>query len=159
MTYALVPDYIVDLHCALLEALRVDYFKPGMVEMNNWRDFLSVMKPLDDSAGGAFTKADLSAAVNLMRSQNRENSANWSLRFAKIMQTPEAFRDLVLIARKEKRERPPKQIVQAKTGDGAAVAVERDPAAEAEPTPVSKEVQRFMSELADRKKRKAKNDG
>jgi hypothetical protein len=128
MTYSLVPTYIVDFHRALLEALRVDFFQPGMLEMNNWRDFLEVMKSLDDSAGGPFTKADLAAAVALMRSQNK-SGANWSLRFAKIMQTPEAFRDLVLIARKEKRERSPKQVVQAKTGDGASVAAERDPVA------------------------------
>jgi len=136
MTYSLVPDYIVDFHRALLEALRVDFFRPGMGEMNNWRDFLSVMKPLDDSVGGPFTKADLVAAVQLMRSQNRDG-ANWSLRFSKIMATPEAFRDLVLIARKTKRERPAKQVVQAKTGDGANVAVEVDPAADAEPTHIS----------------------
>jgi hypothetical protein len=146
MTYSLVPDYIVDLHRALLEALRVDFFRPGMCEMNNWRDFLSVMKPLDDSAGGPFTSRDLAAAVNLMRSQNC-GGANWSLRFAKIMQTPEAFRDLVLIARKEKRERPAKQIVQAKTGDGAAVAVERDPAAEAEPAHISKPLREWREQM------------
>jgi hypothetical protein len=156
MTYSsLVPDYIVEFHRALLEALRVDYFRPGMGEMNNWRDFLGVMKPLDDSVGGPFTKADLAAAVALMRSQNRDGS-NWSLRFAKIMQTPEAFRDLVLIARKEKRERPAKRTVQAKTGDGAAVAVERDPAAEAEPQPISDTLRRFMEQLAERKKRRVK---
>jgi hypothetical protein len=153
MTHALVPAYIVDFHRALLEALRVDFFRPGMVEMNNWRDFLAVMKPLDDSAGGPFTKADLVAAVALMRSQN-SGGANWSLRFSRIMQTPEHFRDLVLIARKGKRERPAKQIVQGKTGDGAAVAVEHDPAAEAEPQPMSEQLQRFMDELAERKKRR-----
>lgn len=136
MTYSLVPAYIVDFHRALLEALRVDYFPPGIGEMNNWRDFLYVMKPLADSEGGPFTAADLFAAVQLMRSQNR-GGANWSLRFAKIMATPEAFRDLVLMARKEKRERPAQQIVQAKTGDGANVAVERDPAAEANLTHIS----------------------
>lgn len=154
MTYALVPDYIVELHRALLEALRVDFFRPGMIEMNNWRDFLDVMKPLDDSAGGPFTARDLVAAVNLMRSQNK-GGANWSLRFSKIMQTPEAFRDLVLIARKEKRERPAKRIESVKQPDGATVAVERDPAAEDEPQPVSESVQRFMDELADRKKRRS----
>lgn len=136
MTYAFVPDYIVDLHRALLGALRVDFFRPGMLEMNNWRDFLAVMKPLEDSAGGAFTAADLTAAVTLMRSQNR-SGANWALRFTKIMQTPEAFRDLVLMARKERRERTPKRVEQVTTADGANVAVERDPAAEREPTHVS----------------------
>lgn len=146
MTYSLVPAYIVDFHRALLEALRVDYFPPGMGEMNNWRDFLYVMKPLEDSEGGPFVKADLSAAVQLMRSQNR-SGANWSLRFAKIMATPEAFRDLVLIARKEKRERPPKKVVQAKTGDGAAVAVEVDPAADAEPTHISNPLREWRERM------------
>jgi hypothetical protein len=146
MTYSLVPQYIVDFHRALLEALHVDYFAPGMGEMNNWRDFLFVMKPLDDSAGGPFTKADLAAAVALMRSQNR-NGSNWSLRFSKIMATPEAFRDLVLIARKWKRQRPAKQVVQAKTGDGANVAVERDPAAEAEPTHISNPLREWREQM------------
>jgi hypothetical protein len=137
MTYALVPDYIVAFHRALLAALRVDYFRPGLLEMNNWRDFLEVMKPLEESVGGPFTEQDISAAVQLMRSQN-QSGGNWALRYAKIMQTPEAFRDFVLIARKEKRERLPKRIEQAKTADGANVAVERDPAAENAPQHISK---------------------
>jgi hypothetical protein len=147
MTFSLVPDYIVAFHRALLEALRVDYFRPGILEMNSWRDFLEVMKPLDDSEGGPFTARDIPAAVALMRAQNRDRNGNWSLRFAKIMQTPEAFRDFVLIARKARRERPPIQTVQATTGDGAAVAVERDPAAEAEPEHISKQLRLFRESM------------
>jgi hypothetical protein len=149
----MVPEEIVALHRTLLAALRVDYFRPGMLEMNHWTAFLWVMKPLADSVGGPFTAADIAPVIAIMRAQN-QSGGNWSLRFAKIMQNPEAFRDLVLIARKNRRPREPKITTTAKTGDGASVAVERDPAAEAEPQPVSEEVRRFMDELADRKKRK-----
>ncbi|MCA1659610.1 MAG: hypothetical protein LC642_03575 [Verrucomicrobiaceae bacterium] len=136
MTFALVPDFIVAFHRALLAALQVDFFRPGLLEMNNWRDFLEVMKPLEDSVGGPFTAQDIAAAIQLMRAQNR-SGGNWSLRYAKIMQNPEAFRDLVLIARKKIRPREPKVIETAKTGDGANVAVERDPAAERDPQHIS----------------------
>lgn len=146
MTYALVPDYIVDFHRALLAALQVDFFRPGMLEMNNWRDFLEVMKPLEDSVGGAFTAQDIAPAVQLMRSQNR-SGGNWSLRYAKIMQTPEAFRDLVLIARKERRPRKPKVTESVKTADGANVAVERDPPAEAEPTHISNPLREWRERM------------
>ena len=121
--------------------------------MNDWKDFLYVMKPLEDSAGGALKLADIAAAVGLMRKQNRDGS-NWSLRYAKIMRDPETFRDLILQARRVERPRAPVQATQRRNATGAAIAVESDPAAEAEPRPLSESVQRFMNDLADRKKRR-----
>jgi hypothetical protein len=146
MTYALVPDYIVAFHRALLVALQVDFFRPGMLEMNNWRDFLEVMKPLEDSAGGPFTAQDIAPAVQLMRAQNR-SGGNWSLRYAKIMRDPEAFRDLVLIARKQRRPREPKVTETARTGDGASVQVERDPAADAEPQHIATSLKEWRQRM------------
>jgi hypothetical protein len=152
----LAPQYIVDFHRALLAALDVDYFAPGIGDVNLWQSFLFVMKPLDDSAGGPLVPRDLHAAVNLMRAQNKTGSAKWSLRFSKIINDPEAFRDLVLIARKKVRPRPPVETASRTDATGASVALERDPAAEREPKPISEGVQRFMSELAARKARKTK---
>jgi hypothetical protein len=122
-----------------------------MADMNAWRDFLFVMQPLDDSAGGAFTRADLFAAVGLMRQQNRSGQARWSLRFSKILREPEAFRDLVLIARKKLRPRPPVETASRTDATGAAIAIERDPAAESEPQPISEETARFMKHYEERK--------
>jgi hypothetical protein len=141
-----VPAEIVELHRALLEALRVDYFPPGIIEMNCWKDFLFVMKPLAESAGGAFTVRDIAPAVALMRDQNK-TGANWSLRFAKIMQTPESFRDFVLQARKTKRVRPPVSTKSVKQPDGANVQVEHDPAAESEPTHISNPLREWRENM------------
>ena len=147
MIPALVPKDIIELHSSLLAALGVDYFPPGMADMNAWRDFLFVMQPLADSAGGAMTKADLPRAVDLMRQQNKSGDARWSLRFSKIMREPEAFRDLVLIARKKQRPRPPIETASRTDASGAAIQVERNPAAESEPQPISEGVRRFMSDF------------
>lgn len=156
MTYALVPEYIVAWHRALLLALRVDFFRPGLREMNDWRDFLAVMDPLKETNGGDFTKDDLARVVALMREQNRKGG-NWSLRFSKIMANPEAFRDLALELRAKKRERPRPTVRQtSRTVAGVTIAVETDPVAEADPRPVSEEVSRFMEQYNARKKRNGK---
>lgn len=143
----LVPSDIVELHRALLAALQVDYFPPGMGEMNRWRDFLFVMQPLVESEGGAFTKGDLGAAVRLMREQNRARTANWSLRFSKIMGDPESFRDLVLIARKAVRKRPPMEQKQRTDATGANIAVDHDPAAERNPAAIAEHIAEFRRKM------------
>jgi hypothetical protein len=139
---------ILELHKALLAALRVDYFTPGMGDVNAWRDFLFVLDTIKDSAGGPLTARDIHAAIGLMREQNRDKRAGWSLRFGKIMREPEAFRDLVLEARRIKRPRKPIQTAQVTQPDGANVMVERDPAAEAEPTHVSNPLREFRERMA-----------
>lgn len=140
MIPSLVPDEIVALHRELLRALRVDYFPPGMGEMNRWRDFICVMAPLAQSEGGAFTKDDLGMAVRLMREQNQARTANWSLRFSKILGEPESFRDLVLMARKAVRKRPPIEHAQRTDATGANIAIERDPAAERDPVAIAEHI-------------------
>lgn len=155
MTRVFVPDYIVAFHRALLAALRVDFFPPGLLEMNAWRDFLSVMSPLEETPGGAFHARDIAAAVTLMRAQNKSGASNWALRFSKIMQTPEAFRDLVLIARKGKRERAPLETKTVQTADGANVAVEHDPAAENETRPICESVEAQMRKFREEMRKPA----
>lgn len=147
MIPSLVPPDITELHRTLLAALNVDYFPPGMREMNDWRDWLSVMAPLKDSTGGAFTKEDLTAAVRLMREQNRSKEANWSLRFSKIMREPESFRDIVLMARKAVRKRPPVEQTQRTDATGANIAIERDPAAERDPVAIAEHVAEFRRKM------------
>lgn len=156
MTFAFVPEYIVAWHRALLLALRVDFFRPGLREMNDWRDFLAVMDPLKETNGGEFTKDDLARVVALMREQNKRGG-NWSLRFSKIMANPEPIRDLALELRAKKRQRPRPEIVRGFRTTGAiTIATETDPAAEAEARPVSEEVSRFMEQYNARKARNGK---
>lgn len=142
-----VPEDIVELHRTLLRALNVDFFRPGMAELNYWSDFLYVMKPLAESEGGAFTKGDIATAVRLMREQNKSGGANWSLRFSKIMRDPESFRDLVLIARKKLRPRPPVEQTQRTDATGANIAIERDPAAERDPVAIAEHVAEFRRKM------------
>jgi hypothetical protein len=143
----LVPSEIVELHRTLLAALNVDYFPPGMAEMNNWRDFLFVMQPLSESEGGAFTKADLAPVIRMMREDNKRGSSNWSLRFSKIMREPESFRDLVLIARKKLRPRPAIEQTSRTDATGANIAVDRDPAAEREPVAMAEHIAEWKRKM------------
>lgn len=147
MIPSLVPKDIVELHQTLLRALGVDYFPPGMSEMNAWRDFLFVMQPLTLSEGGAFTKADLASAIRLMREDNKRGSSNWSLRFSKIMREPESFRDIVLIARKGLRKRPPVEMRSRTDATGAAVVIEHDPTAERYPVAMAEHVREFREKM------------
>jgi hypothetical protein len=152
----IIPPEIDYRHRALLAALRVDYFRPGLGDLTAWHDFLFVLETLTDSEGGELQPEDIHAAVNLMRAQNKSGEARWSLRFAKIMREPESFRDLVLIARKKVRQRPPVETASRTDATGASVAIERDPAAVTDPQPISEGVRHFMSELAARKARRTK---
>lgn len=150
MTYGLIPPYIVDWHRDLLDALRVSFFRPGLQEMNAWRDFLAVMAPLKETDGGEFTKADLVAVVALMREQNKSRGGNWSLRFAKIMRDPETFRDLVLEIRAKRKVRPRAAIVRSSlTVAGVTIATETDPAADAAPQPIGEPVKEQMRKFRE----------
>lgn len=150
MTYGLVPDYIVEWHRALLAALQVDYFRPGLKEMNDWRDFLFVLKSLEETPGGPFSQRDLVAVIGRMRAQNKAGG-NWALRFSKIMSTPEVFRDLVLEARRPVRGREPVR-ASSRTAGGVTIATEIDPAAEAAARPVGPEVAAQLREFRQRMK-------
>lgn len=99
-------DRIERLHREMLNALRVDYFPPGMSDAEAWRGFLYVMDTLAETPGGMLTPRDVRNAVDLMRKQVAEKKAGWSLRFSKIIRDPEAFRDLVLETRRKIRPRP-----------------------------------------------------
>lgn len=124
------PPEIAEFHRALLAALQVDFFPPGMGDVNAWREFLFALDTLKDSAGGALTAHDIGAAVRLMRQQNKNGKAGWSLRFGKIMKEPEDFRDLVLEARRPVRPRAAIEQTSRVDATGAAVMIERDPATE-----------------------------
>lgn len=153
MTYGAVPDYIVQWHRELLRALRVEFFRPGLQEMNGWRDFLAVMAPLKETNAGEFTKRDLVAAVELMREQNKQRGGNWSLRFSKIMRDPETFRDLVLEARTKRRARPRPPIEKgSRSVAGVTIATETDPAAEAEPKPAGPQIAEQLRQFRQRMK-------
>lgn len=138
---------IEPLHRALLAALRVDYFPPGMGDLNAWHDFLFVLRSLADTTGGPLTPHDLRAVIALMREQNREGKAKWALRFSKIMRDPEMFRDLVLETRRAKRPRPPVERSSRTVGD-VTIETERDPAAENDPRPVAEHLAEFRKRMA-----------
>jgi hypothetical protein len=146
------PPEIAEFHRALLVALGVDYFPPGMADVNAWREFLFLLDTLKDSAGGPLTARDIHAVVALMRQQNRDRKAGWSLRFGKIMREPEAFRDLVLEARKVKRPRAPIETVTRVDATGAALQVERDPALESEATTAGAAAAAQLREFRNRMK-------
>jgi len=100
-------EIIKALHSALYLACGLPALEPSMGDTYAWRDFLREMEPLDDPhAGGPLTPQDITATVEEMRRANKSGQAQWSLRPGKILRAPEAFRDLVLIARKKRQARP-----------------------------------------------------
>jgi len=97
------------LHSALYLACGLPALAPSMGDNHAWWDFLREMEPLDDPhAGGPLTPEDIAPTIDEMRRANKSGQAQWSLRPGKILRSPEAFRDLVLIARKKRQARPPR---------------------------------------------------
>lgn len=141
-----IPIEIFQLHRALLSALRVDYFPPGLGDVNAWRDFLFVFEPLKDSAGGPLSAKDIHAAVALMRLENRSAGNRWSLRFARILKEPESFRDLVLQSRKQNRDRPP-AVPASRSAGNTSILIERDPSAENQPQPIAHHLRAFREKM------------
>ena len=140
------PPEILEFHRALLDALGVDYFSPGLSDINAWRDFLFFLDSLKDSAGGPLTAKDIAAAVRVMRQENRDKRAGWSLRYFRILREPESFRDLVLQSRKTNRPRPPIRTESRQMGEHT-IAVEVDPAAAADPQPTSTILRDFIEKM------------
>lgn len=101
------PDTVRGFHRALHVACGLPALSPSPGDQHAWWDFLREMEPLDDpEAGGPLTVADIQDVLGEMKRQNKAGQAHWSLRPSKILREPEAFRDLVLMARKRRRQRP-----------------------------------------------------
>ena len=96
------------LHRALYEACGLPAITMGLGQLNSWNDFLSALEPLGETAGGLLSPRDISEVVGHMRRENRDSRAKWSLRPSKILRDPEAFLDLVLLARQRAAQRPPR---------------------------------------------------
>jgi hypothetical protein len=94
-------------HRALHVACGLPALSPSPGDQHAWWDFLREMSPLDDpEAGGPLTAVDIQDVLGEMKRANKAGQAQWSLRPSKILRDPEAFRDLVLIARKKRNARP-----------------------------------------------------
>jgi hypothetical protein len=101
------PELIRGFHRALYVACGIAALNPSMGDQRIWWDFLSEMAPLDDpEAGGPLTVVDIQDVCGEMKRQNKASQAQWSMRPSKILRDPEAFRDLVLMARKRRQARP-----------------------------------------------------
>jgi hypothetical protein len=144
---SILPIEILEFHRALLDALGIDHFRPGMADVNMWKDFLFFLDTLKDSAGGPLTAKDITAALRLMRQENRDKRAGWSLRYSRILREPESFRDLVLQARKQKRERGP-VVTESRTAGNVSILTERDPAADEPPKQIAHELRRWRESQA-----------
>jgi hypothetical protein len=90
-------------HRALHRLCRMPELAPTINDQRAWHDFLLEMKPLEDTDGGPFVLADLTAVLSEMRRQNEKGLAKWGFRPSQILRDPEKFRDLVLMARSSLR--------------------------------------------------------
>lgn len=124
-------ENLTDFHRTLHKCCGLDPIRPSFADINQWRDFLTVMEPLEDTDGGPFCVADIVAMTSLMRKQNDRGGANWSLRPAKILRDPESMRDLILMARKffRQRKRPPSERREIRAGKVASM-IDHEPAGE-----------------------------
>lgn len=102
-------------HAALHRLCGLPALSPTISDLMAWHDFLAQMKPLDDTEGGPFTIADLTAVLSLMAKQKREGIP-WSMRPTLILRDPERFRDMVLESRRRLRKRPPAPITEQRFG-------------------------------------------
>ena len=132
------PEIVRGFHRALHVACGLPALSPSPGDQHAWWDFLREMAPLDEpEAGGPLTVADIQDVVGEMKRANKAGQAQWSLRPSKILRDPEAFRDLVLIARKRRMARPLRpgtQIVEQHTA-GSRRQVEVP--IRTEPTPIA----------------------
>lgn len=107
LTLDLITAFHRCLHRCLHRACGLPSLRPSMSDIQSWRDFLREMEPLEDEeAGGPLTERDIIEVVGEMARQNQKGQTGWSLRPVKILRDPEAFRDLVLLARKRRSARP-----------------------------------------------------
>ena len=134
------PELVRGFHRALHVACGFPALSPSPGDQHAWWDFLREMAPLDEpEAGGPLTVVDIQDVVGEMKRANKAGQANWSIRPSKILRQPEAFRDLVLIARKNRKQRqapPATKIVDQLSPTGhrrqVEVSVDAEPASTAE---------------------------
>lgn len=102
----------IELHNSIVSALQVAYFKPSMSDATKLQAFLfEINQSLDELNGGPLKPADVTRVISWMRSENTAGRANWALRYSKILNEPENFRDLVLERRRKLRKPVPQQVV------------------------------------------------
>ena len=122
------PEIIRGFHRALNVACGLAPISPSMGDQRVWWDFLAEMEPLEEpEIGGPLTIQDIQDVIGEMKRQNKSQQANWSLRPAKILRNPEDFRDMVLMARKRRQQRPrppATQIIEQVTPGGSRRQVE-----------------------------------
>jgi len=130
----ITPELIRGFHRALYVACGLGAMNPNRGDERVWWDFLSEMTPLEEpELGGRLTVDDIQGVIGEMKRQNKAGQAQWALRPAKILRSPEDFRDMVLMDRKRRNARPirPATVIQEQqVGDArrqVEVAVENAP--------------------------------
>lgn len=119
-------EQVASFHKALHLACNLPALRPSMSDERAWWDFMQEMEPLADDPDGELRVGDISAVVRRMIWEVREGKASWSLRPSHILRNPETFRDLVLITRRDfrnkrrhtlpvKRPQPPSAVREADT--------------------------------------------
>ena len=100
-------ERVEKFHRTLYTACGLPAFSPTPSMQYAWFNFLAEMTPLEHTAGGALTEADIRRVIAAMRKQNEDGRAKWGLRPQKILQDCDVFFDLVLVSRKQIRQPKP----------------------------------------------------
>jgi hypothetical protein len=144
----ITPEIVRGFHRALNVACGLAPISPSMGDQRVWWDFLAEMEPLEEpEIGGPLTIQDIQDVIGEMRRQNKSQQANWSLRPAKILRNPEDFRDMVLMARKRRQQRPrpaSTAIVERRDGD---IRRQVESNVQSEPVPVAEALEMLRAHM------------
>ncbi len=130
-------EQITAMHNALMRGCNHPQLRMTSADHSLWRDFLSVMEPLEDTEGGPITTSDIIAVLGTMQAHNNKarlsgRGYQYSLRPSSILRDPEKIRDLILESRRTLRKRPPPVMRQVNHGTGNR-QIEHDPSDDQSP--------------------------
>lgn len=118
---------IEEFHRTLHQECGLDALRLTHNDQRAWFDFLREMEPLEDHPLGPFCVEDIRGAVGEMHYQKREGKASWAIRPSTILRNPDSFRDLVLEARKRRKQ--PKKLT------AKILKTEKQPSVPSDPLP------------------------
>lgn len=152
-------EQITAMHNALMRGCQHPQLRMTSADHSLWRDFLSVMEPLEDTPGGPITASDIVTVLGTMQAHNNKarlsgRGYQYSLRPSSILRDPEKIRDLILESRRTLRKRPPPIMRQVNHGTGNRM-IEHDPADDTGPRMLASEVSSQLAAFRARQRRSA----
>jgi hypothetical protein len=147
MSHQYTAEEVGSFHKALYRACGLPALTPGYSDQQAWWTFLEVVRPFEtETEEGRFKLDDLIETLAAINKENAKRDPKFriAMRPFSILRDPEKLRDLVLMAREEKRRRKRPAIRrESVTAGDVTIAVDRDPSADAPDFDIGKALQQF----------------